>query len=866
MSWTAPWVLMGLLLLPLLWWLMRLLPPAPRTILFPAISLLQRGESAIAQHRLPWWLILLRLLLVACLTLGLAGPIWRNKAAPPPALRQTLIIDTGWMAASRFGEMRNLALQALDQIAPANTQVRLIPTASALSAAPEWLSVSMARQHLQKLEPMPWAADRAALTKWPARGDTIWISDGLEPSSARNLIDWAKTSGRVTVWEAAKVPPAQIRSVTQESAGLSVTLAQARSSQPHSLTVAARNIDGSMASLATTTIAAEQTSARLLLPLPAGAQVRVRDVRIIGEASSGAVYLLDRRNAHVFIGISSADGDTPQPLRSADFYVWRALQPHADVISGDSAILLARGVNILILPDMLPQQPAIQTRINAWVAQGGVLLLFAGPRNTGLTNALLPITIRPATRSLSGAMSWGKPANLGPWPANSPFAGLTIPADVAVRQQWLTEPGLATTAQSWAQLSDATPLVSAQNRGRGLVVLFHTSANADWSSLALSGLFEQMLLRLLPFAASMEPAAVAATANARLKDALDGYGEIRLATVEKNLPVQTLQQTRSASVLVPPGRYEAAGRSFMFNVGGTIPDWINTYRGAQHFKSRTRPLAFDARPPLLTLAVLLLLLDGLATLYLKGLLKRPHLAVFATLIAAMLLTLPTSEAQAAPEGAFDVRLCAVRGVAEADALAGLQNLTQSLKMRTAIVPGEPRLVHLSERNLGLCSLLYWPIAQTTTALDASSAQKLQRYMAQGGFLLIDSGWSGPTNTNVKRVLAALSLPRLEPFSSQHVLAKSFYLLERAPGGFAFDSLWLESGTLGSDGRTTQVLLTDARLASQWRGTAATQERALRLGVNAVIYALTGTYKADQVHAAGLLERMGQNPKQEQHAK
>jgi hypothetical protein len=130
-------------------------------------------------------------------------------------------------------------------------------------------------------------------------------------------------------------------------------------------------------------------------------------------------------------------------------------------------------------------------------------------------------------------------------------------------------------------------------------------------------------------------------------------------------------------------------------------------------------------------------------------------------------------------------------------------------------------------------------------------------MAQGGFLIIDSGWS---NGVPRRVLDPLQLPPLDVFTPGHVLAKSFYLLERTTGGFDFSSLWLERGTQGSDGRTSQVMLVQSRIASQWRNGGREQERALRLGINSVIYALTGTYKADQVHAAGLLERMARQPK------
>jgi len=47
-----------------------------------------------------------------------------------------------------------------------------------------------------------------------------------------------------------------------------------------------------------------------------------------------------------------------------------------------------------------------------------------------------------------------------------------------------------------AALEDGTPLVTGQSRGLGRVVLVHVTANAEWSSLPLSGLFVQMLERI----------------------------------------------------------------------------------------------------------------------------------------------------------------------------------------------------------------------------------------------------------------------------------------------------------------------------------------------------------------------------------
>ena len=39
LSFAAPWVLLGLLALPLLWFFLRLMPPAPRRVVFPPVRI-----------------------------------------------------------------------------------------------------------------------------------------------------------------------------------------------------------------------------------------------------------------------------------------------------------------------------------------------------------------------------------------------------------------------------------------------------------------------------------------------------------------------------------------------------------------------------------------------------------------------------------------------------------------------------------------------------------------------------------------------------------------------------------------------------------------------------------------------------------
>ena len=77
---TNPWLLAALVSLPVLWWLLRIIPPAPRYIRFPAIRFLLGLEpEEQTSARTPPWLLFLRLLLAALLILALAGPVFNPE-------------------------------------------------------------------------------------------------------------------------------------------------------------------------------------------------------------------------------------------------------------------------------------------------------------------------------------------------------------------------------------------------------------------------------------------------------------------------------------------------------------------------------------------------------------------------------------------------------------------------------------------------------------------------------------------------------------------------------------------------------------------------------------------------------------------
>jgi hypothetical protein len=267
--------------------------------------------------------------------------------------------------------------------------------------------------------------------------------------------------------------------------------------------------------------------------LPVELRNDITRLEVSGERSAGAVQLLDKRWRRRAIGIvSGATSDTAQPLLASTFYLTRALAPFADVRLGERGSpavaigqFLDQKLPMIVLADVGTLSPEIRDRLNTWIKQGGVLVRFAGPRLAAGDDDLVPVRLRRGGRSLGGSLTWEKPQPLASFANDGPFAGLAVPKDITVTRQVLAEPDPGLAARSWASLGDGTPLVTGEHRDKGIIALFHISADMRWSDLPMSGTFVEMLRQIVDMSGY--------TANA-------GAGVAAEAGVETVAPIRTL--------------------------------------------------------------------------------------------------------------------------------------------------------------------------------------------------------------------------------------------------------------------------------------------------------------------------------------
>ena len=901
LAFASPWLLSALVALPIIWWLLRVTPPAPRRVRFPAIRLLlgltPREETP---ARTPLWLIVLRTILAALVVVGLAHPLVNPQtllAGHGPLL---LVIDDGWAAAHDWQARQTAATNLLAEAEREDRQIVLVTTAPPASDQPlpplAPVRAADARAAVAALAPKPWPDDRktalARLKELPlSQGtSTVWISDAVDDGSAAEFAAGLAERGDLRYLAAAPGGAPRLIASSGGPAGraqkdLTVAVNSLSDAAARQVWVRASAEDGALLAREGATIEPGATSAVIPLPMPSELRNRVARIDIEGEASAGGTLLIDERWRRRPVGIAGNANPAGQPLLSSSYYLERALEPFTEIRRGPVDELLKRELAILVYADSGPDSEAEQQTLRQWVEAGGVLLRFAGSHLAEQDDGLLPVRLRRGGRTIGGALSWEQPAKLAPFDPTSPFAGLEIPPDVTVSRQVLAEPDIDLAGKTWARLADGTPLVTAAQQGKGWIVLVHTTANPEWSNLALSGLFVEMLRRIV---ATSEGVTAAGEADLPPLETLDGFGRSQRAGPSAK-PISGKDiAAATPSPRHPPGFYGTTDARRALNLSPGISD----VKPIANLPPRVTREGFatnvelDARPSLLVAALLLALADLLISYGLRGLLRRRTVRGAAAVIALLLMGMATARADDSfvVRATSELRLAYVQtGNPEIDAesLDGLTGLNQILAQRTAVEAATPLAVNVESDELIFFPLLYWPVTADQAPPSAQAIERINRYLATGGTILFDTRDSGDRTPGIygsaaesaallKKLVAGVKIPPLVPVPPDHVLTKSFYLLHEFPGRWNSGQVWVEpSEDRVNDGVST-VVVGGNDWAGAWAidkngqpefavvpGGERQREMALRFGVNLVMYVLTGNYKSDQVHVPAILERLGQ---------
>jgi hypothetical protein len=923
LSFAAPWALAGAAALPLVWLVLRLTPPSVRRIEFPAVRLLFDLDPTkrTAAHT-PLWLIILRVAILLLVLLGLSDPVLN--------LRQTdntgpviVVMDNGWAAATQWDKRVAVVRDILESADRRNQTAVVIATAPSSATAatpPQMLPAREVLAQLSQLAPQPWPTDRATAAQSLEALQNIggaaatWVSDGVDGPGTSELTTALQRFKPVTVIEAGGAqsgillyPPARAFGASGNDAAngatdrIRMTVARPATSTSPAVTfnVRALNAEGQMLARTTVEIDAAADTGEGVLAVPAELANGITRFDIEGLSTAATTALSDDRWQRRPVGIASATSEgIAAPLLQDAYYLREALTPFADVRSGTLDELLQQPLAVLLMAGGGRILDAEVERLNGWIDNGGLLVRFAGTRLDGNVDTLLPVRLRAGGgRTLGSTMSWSTPATLAPFPETSPFSGMLAPEDVTVSTQVLAEPAPDLAGKTWARLTDGTPLVTAERRGRGWVVLFHVAATPEWSNLPLSGVFVDMLRRMVDVSQGVPSDGGNETAGNLAPFALlDGFGQLSPPGPTATPIPGPAFSGATAAPATPPGLYGPPGATRALNLATQMqpPEALDTMAGAARLTldGVARERAF--KPWLLTAALVLLLADILLSFIMRRL--TPRIPAFVkTGAAALLLCVGgiTADARAAEAevdaatraAVLETRLAYIAtGAADVDRVAalGLETLTKLLATRTAAVLAPPARIDLTASlnsdALVPYPVIYWRVTAAQANPPANALSALNDYLRHGGMVIFDApeqtgaiggGDTGGIRARLDSILAGMDIPPLTPLGDDHVLNRSFYLLRGLPGRYASGTVLVERDSSANDG-VSSVIIGGNDWAAAWARDASgaalyavvpggeqQREMAMRAGVNLVMYALTGNYKADQVHLPAIMKRLTQ---------
>ncbi|MGB6491255.1 MAG: DUF4159 domain-containing protein [Methylovirgula sp.] len=924
LAFTIPAVLVALAGLPVLYYLLRVTPPRPRRVPFPPLRLILdlRPRDETPAHT-PWWLLVLRLAIAAAIILAMAGPVF-NPLPGGESRPLLLVMDDGWPAAPSWDLRLAAATQRIEE---AGRRGQVVGVVAASDGGREIIATdaSHALERLRAVKPMPFVADRLPLLMPIAnfvaqqpKTALVWIADGVERGHAR---EFSEKLARLVPGALLITNAQAVRALAGPKNGtseLNVRVLRSSSLGPSQGTVRALDLKGLGLGEARFDFsgpdAKSPTETVAKFGLPTDLRNDIARLEILDEHSAAAVSLLDERWKRRRVGIVSGEtADLSLPLLAPNYYLRKALSPFADVRQARPgtpdpiATLLDEHVSVLILADVGNLLAGDHDRLRQFVEDGGILLRFAGTRLAAAdSDDLVPVRLRRGGRILGGALSWETPKRLAPFEQQSPFFGLKVPDEVTVRRQVLAEPDADLPGKTWAHLVDGTPLVTASHDGKGMIVLFHVTADTTWSNLPISGLFVDMLRKIVDLSGASASAGETKAEKAETVPptrTLDGFGVLGTPPPTAKPVPATFDQAGDADH--PPGFYGPPDQLLAVNAL-RADDTLEPadYSGTSLVAEPLRQAApVDLRPALLAIAFLLFIADAVVSLWLAGgLTRRLGRAAAALAMIGLACSFSPGSLRADPkpadptlsqsdlQSALNTRLAyVVSGDSQVDeeSKAGLTTLTQVLAQRTALIPADPVGVDPERDELAFYPMLYWPIVAGRPQPSPAAKAKVAAYMKQGGTIVFDTrdaltahagGPPTPEAVWLRQLLDGVDVPELEPVPADHVVTKTFYLIDGFVGRYEIGQTWIEAlppanpadgarPARAGDG-VSPIIITSNDLAAGWAsepdgeslyplvpGGARQHELALRGGVNLVMYTLTGNYKTDQVHVRDLLQRL-----------
>ncbi len=763
----APYMLFGLFLLPLFYWLMRIKPIKPEPVIFPAFTLL---ASLTPQEEtpkgIPLFMLLFRLCILSLLILGFSGPVLFPKQTEF-AKKQVYIIDNGWSATPNWSQLQKEVLSHLEQAKKQNALIKLIFTATP-SNKPSWISPETAEKQIKTQTPNPWPVQRLTALQTCCKSENsestglFWFSDGLASNQDKAFSEQLKKTYTPQFFNLYQpVPNKTAHALTppvREQNGISIQLLRAHSDKQAHYTIFANDLAQYGLFEKEITLDPGKKTVKFLFKLPDHITNNIVSIQTASNSSAGNIVLVDRNWKRPDIGlVLPSDSYESRPYLSDLYYLKKALSPFINLKEAPLSDLLKKNLDGLIMIDEARNDTQ---EIQDYIKKGGFLIRFSGSKLANHPDSLTPVKLRKGKHVNQGSLNWNKPTRIEPFKINTPYYGIEITEPIFVYQQILAEPGLDLSNYIWANLSDGSPLITSKPFGKGRIVLFHIRPHPDWSDLPMSNLFVQILRKTLDqihnkpkmeYEDGLYFPTHLINADGQLYEAAAQSDPIRL-TPKIGMP--------DVKINTPPGLYQGKQGEIALNImhQDSMLIKINPHLFSAQTLIYGHLQNINLGKWLLGLAFIFLILDGLLMLYFSGktarltTFVRSSTPIFLICICYAVLFLSSSAygqtnppSKSSPsETDFPQEILRSLNFGyikthhpKTDQISqeGLEGLIQILSERSSIEANSAIGIDIEKDSLKPFPIIYWPITSQMSELSQKTAKKISSYLINGGLIV-----------------------------------------------------------------------------------------------------------------------------------
>ncbi len=889
-----PNALWALSVIPIVYLVVKSLPPKPKTFDFSTFYLIQRINNNLTEKKsCPLWLLLLRLLLIIFIIIYFAKPFLNNSKINKKIDNYVVYADMEWSTAANWEKYKSTLMDIMLEAEKLNRNFYLIDSVNNESnKGKKFLSSNHLSNYLRDISPNPWQNDRLNIIKkldkieYNQNSRYFYVFSKYDNYTNENL------KSDIVTYLGKKYPSLELIYLVNEVTilekpiiiGESIELKVKRLGDLSQDNFIIRITSSNNQIIHEKSYQFEKNKYIRLVKefFPISVINDFKKVELINQNHAGAVFYFDDLNKKQIIGVLSEDKNYEEnPLLSPIYYIIKALGNNNKILIGNLDKLINANADILIFPDTGIVDSKNLMFLKKWVSNGGLLVRFCGSKFVNSDSMLLSSKIeKKRIRYLGGNLSWNNEIGIKEFPSNSIFNGLKIPDNIIIKKQLLFESQSNQEFDILATLKDDTPLVSLKNLGKGKIVFFHFTANNDWSNIPLTSLFVDMLSRATLLNQMKE--------NETLKELdieteIDGFGNIVKARREVKLRDSLAIKNLFPSKEVLPGIYANDELNVALNLAGKIrvsnlekTNTSDSLETNKFFNSIS-----DLSKILLILILILSILDILASIFIRNninITKKIRLKKSILNFLIFLLIFSKIDSIGASDFANDTYLAYVKNVDKEInnvSYQGLKTLSEVLDRRTSISPKGVVEVDLENDNFFFFPFIYWPINENFINLNNKTKNKIKYYLNSGGIIFFDifgiSKNQSSFDSFLKKTLIYLkgiTTNELLQINKNHTLYKSFYLLNNFPGRWDRKVLLVDNNSMKINDGVSNIILGFNDWASAWAidennyplfpvvpGGEKQREVAYRVGINITMYALTGNYKNDQVHSKSILERL-----------